>query len=194
MSLRYALLAILRVGPMSGYDLKKRFSGSVGHVWHAPDSQIYPELKRMSEAGLIESEDQTRGQKGTRKVHHITPAGDEAFREWVGSPMDYQRVRDPASLHSSYLEATSFEAAREFFAAHLAHWEAEREQWAEELSRLRSGTSPAFNRRMEVLPDPDAEAALEFKLFSYEGLVERAQTEIDWAHRGLTLVDRLASR
>ena len=42
MSLRYALLAILRVGPLSGYDLQKQFTQSVGHVWHAPDSQIYP--------------------------------------------------------------------------------------------------------------------------------------------------------
>jgi PadR family transcriptional regulator AphA len=56
MSLRYALLALLRVGPLSGYDLQKQFSLSVGHVWHAPDSQIYPELRKMEAAGLVEGE------------------------------------------------------------------------------------------------------------------------------------------
>ena len=47
MSLRYALLALLTVEPMTGYDLSKRFESSVAYVWHAPDSQIYPELRRM---------------------------------------------------------------------------------------------------------------------------------------------------
>jgi PadR family transcriptional regulator, regulatory protein AphA len=40
MSLRNALLALLVVEPMTGYDLAKRFGSSVGNVWHAPDSQI----------------------------------------------------------------------------------------------------------------------------------------------------------
>ena len=41
MSLRYALLALLRVGPL-GYDLQKQFSLSVGHVWHAPELADLP--------------------------------------------------------------------------------------------------------------------------------------------------------
>ena len=53
MSLRYALLAILRVGPLSGYDLQKQFHQSVGHVWHAPDSQIYPELRKIRRAFAV---------------------------------------------------------------------------------------------------------------------------------------------
>src|SRR5699024_6991409 len=75
MSLKYALLALIRIGPMSGYDLQKQFSLSVGHVWHARDSQIYPELRRMETNGLIEGEEQKRGERGTRRIYHITRAG-----------------------------------------------------------------------------------------------------------------------
>ncbi|MBN9196079.1 MAG: PadR family transcriptional regulator, partial [Microbacterium sp.] len=107
MSLRYALLAILRVGPLSGYDLQKQFSQSVGHVWHAPDSQIYPELRKMETLGLIEGEEQTRGARGTRRVYHVTEAGDASYREWMQSPIDYLRVRDPAHLRAAYLENTT---------------------------------------------------------------------------------------
>ncbi|MEO2119555.1 MAG: PadR family transcriptional regulator, partial [Microbacterium sp.] len=67
MSLRYALLALLRVGPLSGYELAKQFTQSVGHVWHAPDSQIYPELRKMEADGLVEAEEQARGERGTRR-------------------------------------------------------------------------------------------------------------------------------
>ena len=119
MSLRYALLAILRVGPLSGYELQKQFAQSVGHVWHAPDSQIYPELRKMEAAGLIEGEEQARGERGTRRVYHVTDAGDAAFAEWMASPLDYQRVRDPAHLRAAYLESAPPEAAREFLRARI---------------------------------------------------------------------------
>ena len=113
MSLRYALLAILRVGPLSGYELQKQFSQSAGHVWHAPDSQIYPELRKMELAGLIEGEEQARGERGTRRIYHVTGEGDAAFSAWMATPLEYQRVRDPAHLRAAYLESATPADARE---------------------------------------------------------------------------------
>jgi PadR family transcriptional regulator, regulatory protein AphA len=191
MSLRYALLAILRVGPLSGYDLQKQFSQSVGHVWHAPDSQIYPELRKMEAAGLIEGEEQTRGERGTRRVYHVTDAGNAAYAEWMRSPIDYLRVRDPAHLRAAYLENTTAEAAREFLRRHIAHWESELEQFEGELHHIEHLSNPMLVRRLEVTREEDREATVEFKRFAYEGLAERARLEIAWARRGLALVDRL---
>ncbi|MDQ0643262.1 PadR family transcriptional regulator [Microbacterium murale] len=191
MSLRYALLAILRVGPLSGYDLQKQFSQSVGHVWHAPDSQIYPELRKMEAAGLVEGEDQLRGARGTRRVYHVTPEGDRAFMEWMGSPLDYQRVRDPAHLRAAYLESASPESAREFFRKHIQVWEGELAQFEGELTHIQNVSNPMLVRRLEKMPDGDREATIEYKRLAYQGLVDRAQVEINWAQRGLDLVTRL---
>lgn len=191
MSLRYALLAILRVGPLSGYDLQKQFSQSVGHVWHAPDSQIYPELRKMEGLGLIEGEEQTRGERGTRRVYHVTPAGEASYREWMQSPIDYLRVRDPAHLRAAYLENTTPDAARAFLLRHIAHWENELEQFEGELFHIEHVSNPMLMRRLEVTPPENRERTIEFKRFAYEGLAERARIEIAWARRGLALVDRL---
>lgn len=191
MSLRYALLAILRVGPLSGYDLQKQFAQSVGHVWHAPDSQIYPELRKMENEGLIEGEEQARGERGTRRVYHVTDAGDAAYLEWMRSPVAYQRVRDPAHLRAAYLENTTPDAARDFLRRHIAHWEGELEQFEGELTHIANVTNPMIVRRLEVTPESEHERTLAFKRFAYEGLAERAQGEIDWARRGLQLVDEL---
>lgn len=193
MSLRYALLAILRVGPLSGYDLQKQFSQSVGHVWHAPDSQIYPELRKMESDGLIEGEEQTRGERGTRRVYHVTDAGHAAYLAWMQTPLDYQRVRDPAHLRAAYLENTTPEAARAFLRAHIAQWEGELEQWEGELHHIAHLSNPMLVRRLEVTPAADRERTIAYKRFAYEGLVERAKGEIEWARRGLALVDRLDS-
>jgi PadR family transcriptional regulator AphA len=190
-SLRYALLALLRVSPLSGYDLQKQFSLSVGHVWHAPDSQIYPELRKMETEGLIEGEEQPRGQRGTRRVYHVTEAGELAYVEWMQSPLDYQRVRDPAHLRAAYLENTTPEAARTFFRAHIAEWESELEQWEQELRRIDARDNPMLVRRLAVTPVDEHERTVAFKRFTYEGLVDRARIEIEWAHRGLELIDRL---
>jgi DNA-binding PadR family transcriptional regulator len=191
MSLRYALLAILRVGPLSGYDLQKQFHQSVGHVWHAPDSQIYPELRKMEQAGLIEGEEQARGERGTRRIYHVTDAGEQAFAQWMAAPLDYQRVRDPAHLRAAYLEATTPEAARAFLERHIEVWRGELAQWEGELTHIEHLSNPMLVRRLEVLPDDDRERTIEYKRFAYEGLVERARIEIAWAERGLALVDRL---
>lgn len=191
MSLRYALLAILRVGPLSGYDLQKQFSQSVGHVWHAPDSQIYPELRKMEADGLIEGEEQVRGERGTRRVYHVTDAGLAAYSAWMQTPLDYQRVRDPAHLRAAYLENTTPEAARAFLHAHIAQWESELEQFEGELTHIENLTNPMLVRRLEVTPEAERGRMLAYKRFSYEGLAERARGEIQWAKRGLTLVDRL---
>lgn len=193
MSLRYALLALLRVGPQSGYDLQKQFSLSVGHVWHAPDSQIYPELRKMESEGLVEGEDQVRGARGTRRLYHVTPEGDAAFVAWMAAPLDYQRVRDPAHLRAAYLENASPDDARAFLRAHIAQWEGELEQWEGELRRIDARDNPMLVRRLAVTPQDQRERVVAYKRFAYEGLVERARGEIEWARRGLDLVDRLES-
>ncbi len=191
MSLRYALLALLRVGPLSGYDLQKQFSVSVGHVWHAPDSQIYPELRKMEAERLIEGEEQPRGQRATRRVYHVTEAGDRAFLDWMHAPTEYARVRDPAHLKAAYLESVAPGVARDFFRAHISQWESELAQWERELLRIREVANPMLIRRLAVTRPEDRERTIAFKRFTYEGLVDRARVEIAWAKRGLRLIDEL---
>ena len=105
MSLRSALLALLSSGPMTGYDVVKQFSASVGHVWHAPDSQIYPELRRMYSEGLLSSRPVPWGSRGATKTEYsITPDGEQALRQWQNEPEGYVRERDAAHLRAAYFE------------------------------------------------------------------------------------------
>lgn len=191
MSLRYALLALLRVGPLSGYDLQKQFQVSVGHLWHAPDSQIYPELRKMENEGLVVGEDQPRGERGTRRVYHVTPEGEQDYLRWIEGPLAYARVREPANLKAAYLEAASPEAARAFLDEHIRHWTGELDQWEAELARIDARTNPMLMRRLEATDEKDHDRTVAFKRFGYEGLVDRARAEIAWARRGLELVDEL---
>ena len=191
MSLRYALLALLSVEPMTGYDLYKEFEASVGHVWHAPDSQIYPELRRMEKEGLLDGEEVTWGQRGKKRRYHITDAGVKAFRDWMNTTLEYTRVRDPAHLKAAYLEWAEPEAAREQMRAHIAHHTGLRQQWEQRIREIDQDRSEMLNRRLAGTPEADRDRVKAFKRFTYEGLVARADQEITWAQHGLALIDDL---
>ena len=51
-ALKYAILGLLSQQSRSGYDLSQALSGALQEFWSANHSQIYPELKRLTEEGL----------------------------------------------------------------------------------------------------------------------------------------------
>lgn len=191
MSLRNALLALLTVEPMTGYDLAKRFGSSVGNVWHAPDSQIYPELRRMLQDGLLESEEVLWGRKGRKIEYTITDQGRKAFREWMDSDLQWTRDRDPMHLRAAYFEYATPDRARAQLTAYREHIGHIREQWQQQIDEVEAGTSETLNRRLQSVPIAKHRRSTAFKKFTYEGLVARADAEIAWADRGLDLLDEL---
>ena len=79
MSLRIAALGLLAQHPGSGYDLLKRFEQSMANVWPATQSQLYGELNKLSDTGLIEvSAIGTRG----RKEYRYTASGPPDLQRW----------------------------------------------------------------------------------------------------------------
>jgi DNA-binding PadR family transcriptional regulator len=191
MSLRYALLALLTSGPMTGYEISRRFQSSVGHVWHAPDSQIYPELRKMESEGLVEAEavDDPRGEK---RFYRPTEAGFTAFRAWMDSPLKYAMDRDPAHLRAAYFEWADPAAASRALLEHISRYEDLRAQWQEQIDQIDDGTSPVLARRLEGKDDAEQRRISAFKRFAYEGLLDRADAEITWARRGLRLIADLS--
>ena len=49
-----SLLGFLRYGHASGYELAARIERSIGSFWNVTRSQIYPELRRLENAGYVE--------------------------------------------------------------------------------------------------------------------------------------------
>ncbi len=80
MSLRHAVLGLLTSRPMTGYELAGKFDVSLGNAWHASHSQIYPELGKLEEAGLIEVV--ARGARNSR-TYGVTDEGRAELRRWL---------------------------------------------------------------------------------------------------------------
>ncbi|GII23402.1 PadR family transcriptional regulator [Planosporangium mesophilum] len=191
MSLRHALLALLDAGAMTGYELAKQFDVSVAYLWHAPHSQIYPELRRMEADGLIEAEALPRGERGTKRAYSLTVAGAAELMRWVAETETSPPVRDPAYLKATYYEYGSFDQARRQFREHRDHHRAIMEHWQRHIARLQRRDTPLLQKRLSLAPAAAHEAIVAYKVHAYEGLVERARAEVAWAERGLSLIDRL---
>lgn len=120
--LGYAILQLVSSSPASGYDLKDRFQSSLGRGWHAYDTQIYRELKRLETAGYTKGET-VKGSSGLRRrLYEITPDGLEALREWLLSPLDTTKVKDEFLLRVWSLSLFEPEEAEEFFMRARQDW------------------------------------------------------------------------
>jgi PadR family transcriptional regulator, regulatory protein AphA len=133
MSLRFALLGLLSDQSMSGYDLTKRFEQSLGNVWYARHSQIYPELNRLHKEALIEIV--AEGPRG-RKEYSATQAGKDAVRDWLLTTEPEWGLRSEPMLRSFFLwmlepdEARRYLSTyREWFAERLAVHKAIKQHW-----------------------------------------------------------------
>ncbi len=184
-------MALLAATPMTGYTLAKQFDQSAAFVWHAPHSQIYPELRRLEEAGLIAGHEESRGIRGTKRTYAITDEGRAELQRWVAELSPPPRERDGAYLKATYFEFGSFANARRQFQAHLAHHRQQQRQWEAHVEQLENRDTSLLRLRLAAWPEDLHDAIVAYKAHVYRGLVTRARSEVEWARSGLDLVDRL---
>ncbi|MEV0306109.1 PadR family transcriptional regulator [Nonomuraea fuscirosea] len=111
MSLRHALLGLLSEGPASGYDLLKLFDVSLANVWPATQSQLYTELGKLADAGLVDVAAQ--GPRG-RKEYTINERGLAELRHWITDVEPTRVVRSDMLLRVFFLAQVSPEQARSY--------------------------------------------------------------------------------
>jgi DNA-binding PadR family transcriptional regulator len=94
MALSHAILAVLTNQPCSGYDLAKQFDGSVGFFWHATHQQIYRELTKLEQQGLIDLEVMRQDGKPDRKCYSINAAGQTLLQAWICQPAALEPAKE----------------------------------------------------------------------------------------------------
>ena len=72
----HAVLGLLSIVPMSGYDLFQAVERSVGRFWPISKSQVYAELPRLESAGLIQGTDVHQERLPDKRVFRLTEAGE----------------------------------------------------------------------------------------------------------------------
>ncbi len=89
---KYAILGILTIKPMSGYEIKKMIDSSIAHFWNESFGQLYPALSKMAEEELISVTSENVGSK-PKNIYSITEKGITILREWLALSSDTEQVR-----------------------------------------------------------------------------------------------------
>jgi PadR family transcriptional regulator, regulatory protein AphA len=160
----YVILGMLRMGKRTGYDIKSLVDVSTRFFWAASYGQIYPELKRLEEAGLIAGEAEATGGR-RRRAYSLTKKGEAALRGWLtsGGPLHIE-LRHEGVLRLFFSDELSKRERRALVRAVRA----EHERLRDELAAIRPAAS-----------DTTAGAPLEVLEFgiAYQDFV------IDWCSR-----------
>lgn len=160
MALRYALLGALADRPRNGYALLKHFEQSLAYAWPASHSQIYPELARLLEDGLIEQTES--GPRGSR-TYALTDAGLDEIRRWLRETEPDRRIRRDATLRTFFLWLLEPDEAE-------AQVERERAYWSgilEEFQRIRDEPTGS-NRKART-----------FRI-ALEGGIRTVEAQLEW--------------
>jgi PadR family transcriptional regulator AphA len=80
----YVILGMIKLGRRTGYEIKALVDVSARFFWAVSYGQIYPELKRLEEQGLIEGEDDASDGR-RRRVYSLTADGEELLHNWLTS-------------------------------------------------------------------------------------------------------------
>jgi PadR family transcriptional regulator, regulatory protein AphA len=80
---RYAVLGLLSMESMSGYDIKKRFESLASNFWNESYGQIYPILKRLVNEEMATRSIQKQEGKPDRHIYTLTQKGHKELEFWL---------------------------------------------------------------------------------------------------------------
>jgi len=116
---QFALLGLLSIAPMSGYDLKQLSEWSVGHFWRESYGQIYPSLRKLEELGLVKHSTETKPGRPDRHVYRLTSAGEGELEHWLELPPVNEVPRNELLLKLFFGGLIGPEACIEHLSKHL---------------------------------------------------------------------------
>ena len=80
---KYAILGMLSIRPMSGYDIKREIEESISNFWTESYGQIYPVLKSLVAQKLVTKSVERGAGKPDRHVYSLTAAGRKELQAWL---------------------------------------------------------------------------------------------------------------
>jgi PadR family transcriptional regulator AphA len=164
----YVILGMLKLGRRTGYEIKSLVDVSTRYFWAASYGQIYPELARLEELGLVEGE-RDPGDGRRRKAYSLTEAGEKALHDWLTSddPLHVE-LRHEGVLRLFFSDSLS----REEQLDQLRRMRAQHEQVAEQLRATEVGVRAAGKR-----------AGIGCPLLTLEWGIAYEDFLIDWCNR-----------
>jgi PadR family transcriptional regulator AphA len=141
----FALLGLLRFGPMSGYDIKQVADRTVNHFWREGWGQIYPTLKKLEAEGLVTRTTSKGNGRPDRHVYALTDEGRQRLQAWLETPPLSAQPRNELLLKTFFAREMPLSVLSE----HIERYRSEQE------ALLREYDAIAARIEQEAARDPE---------------------------------------
>lgn len=174
-ALKYAILGLLFDKPMTGYDLMKEFGSTLNEFWSAKHSQIYPELKKLTEEGMVKYEIEISGTSLEKKNYSITEEGKKDFLEWLQEETKAEET--PKSIFRLKL----------FYSPYLN--DSERKEMIEQQLKLEESRLQQLKnnqKKFDKIPNKNSSEFGDYLVLM--GAIMREETNCEWLNKCLELL------
>ena len=189
MSLQYAILGHLSTTPATGYELAQQFKQGLG-AWFGLPSQIYPELRKLEDKGLIEGESSAEDRLNKR-IYRLTAKGERDLQQWVEGPVAYKPPRDAERVQLILMDKAPLEVIRKHLIRHRTHFRKVMTLWQSQLDALSDGSHPRLRPRLAGRAKAEHALIIGLKQAGAEGNLRRAECEVAWANKWLEWLEAL---
>lgn len=176
--LEVALLGLLSVRPMTGYEIDRHYARALGPWWETPRTQIYPKLRNLRSRGLVEQEHIIQEGKPNKRVYSIGPAGTTALTSWLVGPIRRTDMKNHMMMRLFLGNLLPPDTMREL----LENYRAEMAEWAHSLrdARKKFSASLAGPYRTSVY----------YELLSLDHLIALADLEVSGTEKALRAIEK----
>jgi PadR family transcriptional regulator AphA len=183
MSIEYAILGLLNLRPLTGYDIKKMFAGSAVIYWSGNNNQIYTTLVKLHENELVSVEVELQADRPSRKIYSITAKGQTELKKWLLSEPEPPQLKNSFLIQLAWADQLSPDELDTL----LGKYEAEMQM---QVSMLRTqerqrNISPSGTPREAYINITLARTAREAKLWSMiqENWISFYTNELKWVQK-----------
>jgi len=173
---KYAILGMLSLRPMSGYDIRKTVQESIRFFWSESYGQIYPALKRLEAQKLVERARGAQKGRAGRQVYALTRTGRRELQEWLTRKPQMQPFRNELLLKLFFGRLVPREASEE----HLRHFRQRQEDFLRTYRQVEGWLHTEHERH------PD----LPFWLMTLAYGVHQARALRDWCDETLAALEK----
>ena len=173
---RYLILGLLADKSLTGYEIKKLIDKKLGALWMESYGQIYPELKKLANEGMVTIEESVEDERVYQKRYHITDSGKKELISWLKMPPENKVVKYEILLKLFFAKHIS----KDEFSKHIEDF---MHEYKDALDKL-AGMKVQFD---ENTPDSDKNIWLELAALFGETLFK---AYIEWAEKSLKILDK----
>ena len=177
---QYALLGILTQYECTGYDMKKFIETSIGYFWSESFGQIYPNLKKLEQQGLIRKARTADAKGNDRIVYAITATGRKKLQQWLAKPAEPLAERNELLLKLFFGSQLDHSGIRRHLQRHHEMGEATLKVYADV--------------EKDIAAYKDKSPDYPFWRMTLDYGIERTKMELKWVKSANEILDSIAKK